>query len=68
MKVVIQVAEVDDAKAWAVLQRHTPGVALANRTFVVSKDAAEALNQAAIRFVVLSDETHALAEEGVVSG
>ncbi len=55
MKIVIQVAEADDAKAWALLQRHSPGVALPNRTFVVSKEALNALRQAGIRVVVLSE-------------
>ena len=54
MSIVIQVAEANDAEAWAILQRHSPGVALPKRTFVVSEEAAEALRQAAVRFVVLS--------------
>jgi rhodanese-related sulfurtransferase len=68
MKVVIQVAEADDAKAWALLQRHSPGVALPNRTFVVSQEAVAALRQAGIRFVILSDDARTLTEEGVASG
>jgi hypothetical protein len=68
MKVVIQVAETDDAKAWALLQRHSSGVALPNRTFVVSPEAAVALRQAGIRFQVLSDDTQSLTEEGVAAG
>lgn len=42
MKVVIQVAETDDAKSWALLQRHSPGVALPKRTFIVSQEAVDA--------------------------
>jgi hypothetical protein len=68
MKRVIQVAEADDAKAWALLQRHSPGVALPNRTFVVSQEAVEALRQAGIKFNVLSNDAHTLTEEGVTSG
>jgi hypothetical protein len=68
MKVVIQVAETDDAKAWALLQRHSPGVALPNRTFVVSQQAADALRQAGISFHVLSDDARTLTEEGVGAG
>jgi hypothetical protein len=68
MKVVIQVSEADDAKAWALLQRHSPGVALPNRTFVLSREAAEALRQAGISFQVLSDATSTLTEEGVAAG
>jgi hypothetical protein len=55
-EVVIQVGEVDDAKAWAILQRNSPGVALPNRTFVVSHEALAALRQAGVRPVVLSEE------------
>jgi hypothetical protein len=65
---VIQVSEADDAKAWALLQRHSPGVALPNRTFVLSREAAEALRQAGISFQVLSDATSTLTEEGVAAG
>ena len=68
MKVVIQVAEADDAKAWALLQRHSAGAALPNRTFVVSDEAADALRQAGVRFHVLSDDPQALTEEGVPAG
>ncbi len=68
MRMVIQVAEADDAKAWALLQRHSPGVALPNRTFVVSQEAAEALRQSAIRFVVLSSDAHTFTREGVTAG
>ena len=39
MKTVIQVSPRDSAKAWALLVRHSPGVALPDRTFVVSEEA-----------------------------
>jgi hypothetical protein len=68
MKTVIQVEKADDARAWALLQRHSQGVALPNRTFVVSDSAVEALRQAGIRLTVLSDEVCALTEERVASG
>ena len=56
MSLVIQVAEPDDARAWSLLQRHSPGVALPNRTFVISKEAVHGLRRAGIRYRVLSDE------------
>ena len=68
MKVVIQVAASDDAKAWAILQRHSPGVALPNRTFVVSERAVQALAEAGIRFTELSRETAIPSPEGLVAG
>ena len=43
MKIVIQVSPRDSAKAWALLVRHSPGVALPDRTFVVSEEAVRAL-------------------------
>jgi hypothetical protein len=53
MKVVIQVAAADDAKAWDILLRHSPGVALPNRTYVLSQAAVQALAAAGVRFAGL---------------
>jgi hypothetical protein len=68
MKVVIQVAPRDDAKAWSLLQRHSPGVALPNQTFVVSPAAAEELRKQRIDFVVLSDDSAPLLGQGAAAG
>ncbi len=68
MNAVIQVAEADDARAWSLLQRHSPGVALPNRTFVVSKEAINDLRGAGISFRVLSDDAHTLSGKGVAAG
>jgi hypothetical protein len=57
MKIVIQVAARDDAKAWDLLQRHSPGVALPNRTYIVSEGASRALTKAGIRFSEVSRES-----------
>jgi hypothetical protein len=46
--IVIQVAAKDDAKALGILLRHSPGVALRNRSYVVSADAARALTRAGL--------------------
>jgi hypothetical protein len=54
MKTVIRVSARDTAKAWAILVRHSPGVALPDRVFVVSEDAARAIRDAGIRFSELS--------------
>ena len=70
MKQVIQIAESDDARAWAILQRHSQGVALPNRTFIVSDEAVNALRQAGLHVTVLSQDSRAFTEEeeGVSSG
>ena len=56
MRIVIQVAVRDDSKAWDLLQRHSAGVALPNRTYIVSEDASRALTRAGIHFTELSRE------------
>lgn len=68
MKVVIQVSADDDAKAWALMVRHSPGVALPNRTFVVSEEAVAALREAGIRFTELSRRVTAPGLQGVATG
>lgn len=68
MKVVIQVSKDDDAKAWALMVRHSPGVALPNRTFVVSEEAVSALRAAGIRFTELSRNVEAPGPHGVATG
>jgi hypothetical protein len=56
MKVVVQISPRDSAKAWSLLVRHSPGVALPDRVFVVSEEAVRALREAGIRFSELSRE------------
>ena len=65
MKIVIQVSPRDSAKAWSLLVRHSPGVALPDRVFVVSEEAVRTLREAGIRFSELSREPDAL---GAVAG
>jgi hypothetical protein len=68
MKVIVQIVAADDAKAWAILNRHSPGAALPNRTFVISESAVQALNAAGIRFTELSRANGAPDREGAVAG
>ncbi len=68
MRIVIQVSAGDDAKAWDLLQRHSPGVALPQRRFVVSEAAARALKEANIRFVELSRDAGIDNREGKLAG
>jgi hypothetical protein len=56
MKIVIKVSPSDSANAWSLLVRHSPGVALPDRMFVVSEEAVRALRKAGIRFSELSRE------------
>jgi hypothetical protein len=56
MKIVIRITARDSAKAWGILVRHSPGMALRNREFIVSEEAVRALEQAGIKFRVVSRE------------
>jgi hypothetical protein len=58
MKTAIRVSPCDSAIAWALLVRHSPGVALPDCVFVVSDDAIRALREAGIRFTKLSREAN----------
>lgn len=50
MKHVIQIAPDDDARAWGILVRHSPGIALPNRIVIVSDEAVKTLREAGIHF------------------
>jgi hypothetical protein len=56
MKVAIRVRARDRAKVWGFLVRHSPGMALPDRVFVVSEEAARDLQKAGFRFTVISRE------------
>jgi hypothetical protein len=68
MKVVIQISTADDAKAWALMVRHSPGVALPNRTFIVSEEMVRALREAGIQFMELSRDGEVPGPKGVATG
>jgi hypothetical protein len=68
MRIRIQVSAADDAKAWSILIRHSPGKAYPDRTFVVSEEAAKQLRQAGIHFVELAREEEKPSLPEVISG
>ena len=64
MKVVIQLTKREETKALPILWRHSPGVALPDRKYVIGEDAARTLSEAGIRFTELSRETVAPLTDG----
>lgn len=50
MKHVLQIAPEDDARAWGIQVRHSPGIALPNRIVIVSAEAVTTLREAGILF------------------
>jgi len=53
MKTVIQLSEVEEVKALSILLRHSPGMVLPNRIYVVHADAVEKLRAAGVQFTEL---------------
>jgi hypothetical protein len=65
MKVIIQLSKEEEAKALPILLRHSPGMVLPDRTYVLSEAALKALRTAGIRYSELSREASAPNLEGV---
>ena len=65
MKVIIQLSKEEETKALRILLRHSPGMVLRERTYVLSEDAIRALRTAGIRFSELSREAIAPSLEEV---
>lgn len=59
MKVVIQLSAREELKALPILLRHSPGMVLPERVYVLSEQAVDALHQAGVRFAELSREATA---------
>src|SRR5260221_14446396 len=56
MKVIIHLTSEEEVKALPILLRHSPGIVLPHRTYVLSEDALMALRRAGVRFSELSRE------------
>ena len=65
MKVIIHLTRDQEAKALPILLRHSPGMVLPQRTYVLSEDALRALRSAGVRFYELSREAAAPSLEEV---
>jgi hypothetical protein len=65
MKVIIQLTRDDEAKALPILLRHSPGMILPQRTYVLSEDTLRALSAGGVRFSELSREAAAPSLEEV---
>jgi hypothetical protein len=53
MKVIIRFSEREELKALPILLRHSPGMILPGRTYVICAEAARALRDAGVRLKVL---------------
>jgi len=68
MKMVIRLTKSEEAKALPILLRHSPGVVLSGRTYVLSGEAIEALRAAGVRFEELGTESEAPNLAGALTG
>jgi hypothetical protein len=68
MKVVIRLTSREELKALPILLRHSPGMVLPDRTYVISEEAAQALRTAGVKFTELGREADAPGLEGAVPG
>jgi hypothetical protein len=68
MKVAIRLSIRAEAKALPILLRHSPGLVLPDRTYVISQEAAKALRQARIPFTELGNAADAPDLAGATSG
>jgi hypothetical protein len=65
MKVVVRFTVKEEAKALPIILRHSPGMILRNRTYILSEDVVRRLRDAKIKFTEISRES---ATEGVGAG
>ena len=68
MRVVIQVAKKDRAKAWGILVRHSAGTALPDRTFIVSEEAVKALRAEGVKLKEILREPGEPTDYGAIAG
>ena len=57
MKVIIRFAARDEIKALPLLLRHSPGMVLPNRTYILSEEAVKLLRRKRVRYTVLCRES-----------
>lgn len=68
MSVVIRLNAAEERKALPILLRHSPGIILPGRTYVLSPEAVRALQDAGVRFTRVGGETDPPSVPGVPAG
>jgi hypothetical protein len=68
MRVVIRLTSREEAKALPILLRHSPGMVLPERTYVLQGEAVEALRAAGVRFTEVSRESALPGSAGAIAG
>jgi acetaldehyde dehydrogenase (acetylating) len=68
MKVIVQFTEREEAKALPILYRHSPGMVLRDRIYVLSDEAVSRLREAGIRFKEITREVDSIHLKGAQVG
>lgn len=68
MNVVIQLSVREERKALPILLRHSQGMILPNRVYVIGAEAARALREAGVRFTQLSRDADVPVFAGTTGG
>ena len=68
MKIVIRFTSREEAKALPIFLRHSPGMVLPDRTYVLQEEAVQALRAAGVRFTEVSRESSVPSATGPVAG
>lgn len=68
MRIAIQFTEREEKKALPILLRHSAGMALRDRIYIITIDAARALREAHVRFTELSRDADSSILEGAPTG
>ena len=68
MKVVVRFTGAQERKAMPLLFRHSPGMILSDRTYIISEAAVHLLRAHGVRFTEISREGEAIGSGGTLSG
>lgn len=68
MRIAIQFSEREEKKALPILLRHSPGMVLRDRIYIINADAARALRDARVRFTELSRDADSSIVDGAATG
>jgi hypothetical protein len=68
MTVVVRFTRRDEARALPILLRHSPGMVLPERTYVLHQEAVDALRTAGVRYTEVSRESSLPGAAGAIAG
>ena len=68
MTVIVRFTSREEAKALPILLRHSPGMVLPERMYVLRQEAVDALREAGVGYIEVSRESSLTGAAGAVAG